>query len=75
MGSILRPNGPFNVKRIAIVGAGPTGLAAAKYLVAENAFDTIDIYEQQGEVGGVWNYTPSLAERVPVPLVAPLNSR
>jgi cation diffusion facilitator CzcD-associated flavoprotein CzcO len=71
MGSILRPNGPFNVKRIAIIGAGPTGLAAAKYLVAEKAFDKIDIYEQQAEVGGVWNYTPSLAERVSVPQTTP----
>ncbi|KAE8441528.1 hypothetical protein EG329_004874 [Mollisiaceae sp. DMI_Dod_QoI] len=71
MGSVLRPNGPFNVKRIAIIGAGPTGLAAAKYLVAENTFDIIDIYEQQAEVGGVWNYTPSLAEKVPVPQTTP----
>ncbi|CZR56739.1 related to flavin-containing monooxygenase [Phialocephala subalpina] len=71
MGSILRPNGPFNVKRIAVIGAGPTGLAAAKYLVAEKAFDKVDVYEQQAEVGGVWNYTPSLAERVPVPQTTP----
>ncbi|KUJ17319.1 flavin dependent monooxygenase-like protein [Mollisia scopiformis] len=71
MGSVLRPNGPFNVKRIAVIGAGPTGLAAAKYLVAERVFDTVDIYEQQAEVGGVWNYTPSLAERVPVPQTSP----
>lgn len=71
MGSILRPNGPFNVKRIAVLGAGPTGLAAAKYLVAEKAFDSIDVYEQQSEVGGVWNYTPSLIEKVPVPQTNP----
>src|SRR6187402_3660957 len=71
MGSILRPNGPFNVKRVAIIGAGPSGLAAAKYLLAENAFETIDILEQQAEVGGVWNYTPLQAERVPVPQTTP----
>lgn len=70
MGSVLRPNGPFNIKRIAIIGAGPTGLAAAKYLLAEKSFD-IDIYEQQGEVGGVWHYTPFPAESVPVPQTTP----
>jgi ribulose 1,5-bisphosphate synthetase/thiazole synthase len=47
MGSLLRPSGPFNVKKVAIVGAGPSGLAVAKYLLAEKAFDMIDIYEQQ----------------------------
>jgi len=47
MGSILRPNGAFNVKRVAIIGAGPSGLAVAKYLLAEKSFDKIDIFEQQ----------------------------
>ena len=47
----------FDVKKIAIVGAGPSGLAAAKYLLAEEAFDKIDIFEQRSNVGGVWNYT------------------
>ena len=71
MGSILRPTGPPSVKKIAIIGAGPSGLAAAKFLVAEQAFDTIDIYEQQSEVGGVWNYNPNVAGRTPVPQTAP----
>jgi hypothetical protein len=47
MGSVIRSSGAFNVKRIAIIGAGPSGLAVAKYLVAEDSFDKIDIYEQQ----------------------------
>jgi cation diffusion facilitator CzcD-associated flavoprotein CzcO len=47
MGSIIRSPGAFNVKRIAVIGAGPSGLAVAKYLLAEHAFDKIDIYEQQ----------------------------
>ncbi|KAL2062621.1 hypothetical protein VTL71DRAFT_5693 [Oculimacula yallundae] len=71
MGSISRPVAAFNVKRIAIIGAGPSGLAATKYLLAEKTFDRIDVYEQQAEVGGVWNYTPSLTERVPVPQTTP----
>ncbi|SLM38714.1 flavin dependent monooxygenase [Lasallia pustulata] len=47
----------YHVKRIAIIGAGPSGLAAAKYLLAEEAFDKIDVFDQRSNVGGVWNYT------------------
>ncbi|TAQ86442.1 hypothetical protein B7494_g5248 [Chlorociboria aeruginascens] len=57
----------FNIRRIAIIGAGPTGLAAAKYLLAEKAFETIDIFEQQSEIGGIWNYIPNIVDSVPVP--------
>ncbi|KAI1338981.1 FAD/NAD(P)-binding domain-containing protein [Xylariaceae sp. FL0016] len=52
----------FNVKKIAIVGAGPSGLAAAKYLLAEDVFKLIDIYEEQAEIGGVWNYSATAAQ-------------
>ncbi|KAJ9639988.1 monooxygenase [Coniosporium tulheliwenetii] len=48
----------FDVKSIAIIGAGPSGLAAAKFLLAEKAFRKIDVFEQRSTVGGVWNYTP-----------------
>ncbi|KAI1174006.1 hypothetical protein F4777DRAFT_555767 [Nemania sp. FL0916] len=60
----------FNITRIAIVGAGPSGLAAAKYLLAEGfSSEKIDIYEQQAEVGGVWNYnTATSAQPLRVPL-------
>ncbi|APA13535.1 hypothetical protein SS1G_07828 [Sclerotinia sclerotiorum 1980 UF-70] len=61
----------FNVKKIAIVGAGPSGLAAAKYLLAEKYFDKVDIIEQQAEVGGVWNYTPNIIDSVSIPSTTP----
>ncbi|KAK1717492.1 thiol-specific monooxygenase [Colletotrichum acutatum] len=48
----------FTVKKIAVIGAGPTGLAAARYLTAQGAFDSVVVFEQQAEVGGVWNYSP-----------------
>ncbi|KAI9676699.1 MAG: hypothetical protein M1822_008262 [Bathelium mastoideum] len=48
----------FNIKSVAIVGAGPSGVAAAKYLLAEKHFDRIEIFEQRNNVGGIWNYTP-----------------
>ena len=71
MGSVLRATSPFNVKKIAIIGAGPSGLAAAKFLQAEEYFEKIDIFEQQSEVGGVWHYTPRSGEKVSVPSTSP----
>ncbi|KAJ2899983.1 FAD/NAD(P)-binding domain-containing protein [Zalerion maritima] len=57
----------FCVKRIAIIGAGPAGLSAARYLIHQQAFESIVIFEQQAEVGGVWNYSkePSKITRAP----------
>ncbi|KAF2111282.1 flavin dependent monooxygenase-like protein [Lophiotrema nucula] len=43
---------------VAIIGAGPSGLVAAKYFCAETAFDQIVVYEQRSSSGGIWNYTP-----------------
>ncbi len=61
----------FHVKDVAIVGAGPCGLAAAKYLVAQGAFDSIVVYEQQPEVGGVWYYSDRPSPALHVPQVSP----
>ncbi|KAK3325848.1 FAD/NAD(P)-binding domain-containing protein [Apodospora peruviana] len=57
----------FDVRKIAIIGAGPSGLTAAKYLTAQGAFDSIVIFEQQSEVGGVWNYSPRPSQILHVP--------
>ncbi|KAF2705798.1 FAD/NAD(P)-binding domain-containing protein [Pleomassaria siparia CBS 279.74] len=48
----------LRAKTIAIIGAGPSGLVAAKYLRAEKAFDKIVIFEQRAQAGGIWKYTP-----------------
>ncbi|PON30153.1 hypothetical protein TGAM01_v200594 [Trichoderma gamsii] len=58
---------PFHVKKVAIIGAGPAGLAAARYLTAQGAVDSITIFEQQDEVGGVWHYSGLAPKEVPVP--------
>ncbi|KAH6611136.1 thiol-specific monooxygenase [Trichoderma cornu-damae] len=58
---------PFHVKKVAIIGAGPAGLAAARYLRAQGAVDCITIFEQQDEVGGVWRYSGIAPKEVPVP--------
>jgi cation diffusion facilitator CzcD-associated flavoprotein CzcO len=44
-------------RTVAVVGAGPSGVAAAKYLLAEKAFDKIVLFEQRSRSGGIWNYT------------------
>jgi cation diffusion facilitator CzcD-associated flavoprotein CzcO len=47
----------LKAKSIAIVGAGPSGIAAAKYLLAEKAFNRIVLFEQRNRPGGIWNYS------------------
>ncbi|KAL4939256.1 hypothetical protein BDV06DRAFT_199237 [Aspergillus oleicola] len=57
------------IRRIAVIGAGPAGLASVKYLLAEKCFDTIDVFERRSSMGGVWNYSPgTLKEAVPTPV-------
>ncbi|CAK9438788.1 uncharacterized protein LODBEIA_P30120 [Lodderomyces beijingensis] len=42
-------------RKIAIVGGGPTGLAAAKALALEPVhFAKIDVFERRSELGGIW---------------------
>ncbi|KAL8678491.1 MAG: hypothetical protein Q9186_005161 [Xanthomendoza sp. 1 TL-2023] len=50
--------GPGAIKNVAVIGAGPSGLATAKFLLAENPSLDVVVYEQRKNVGGVWNYTP-----------------
>jgi cation diffusion facilitator CzcD-associated flavoprotein CzcO len=69
MGSQIPPK-RFDIKSVAVIGAGPCGLAAAKYLVAQAAFKNIVIFEQQSEVGGVWNYSPNPPNTLHVPQVS-----
>ncbi|KAF5553997.1 flavin-containing protein [Fusarium mexicanum] len=65
MGSLTQPTS-FDVHKIAIIGAGPTGLAAAKYLIAQG-FEDIAIFEQQDHVGGIWRYYGLAPGTCPVP--------
>ncbi|KAF8538837.1 hypothetical protein BDD12DRAFT_126903 [Trichophaea hybrida] len=54
------------ITRVAIIGAGASGLVAARALLEQKCFDTIDVFEQRSDVGGVWNYTPQTAPiRIP----------
>ncbi|OAA40272.1 Flavin monooxygenase-like protein [Metarhizium rileyi] len=69
MGSIYPRT--FNVKRVAIIGAGPSGLSAAKYLRAQGTYDSITVFEQQADVGGVWNYDTVVPDPKPIPQTSP----
>lgn len=53
---------PFSISRIAIIGAGPAGLAFAKHLLSlRSSHFQIVVFEQSTRVGGVWNYSPQPA--------------
>ncbi|KAK3952484.1 flavin dependent monooxygenase [Pseudoneurospora amorphoporcata] len=60
----------FHVKNIAIIGAGPAGLAAAKFLIAQRVFEDIVIFERQDEVGGAWHYSREPTHTLHVPQVS-----
>ncbi|KAG2186101.1 hypothetical protein INT43_002539 [Umbelopsis isabellina] len=63
-----------HIKRIAIVGAGMSGLIAAKSLRDEGVFDQICIYERNSQAGGTWIYSDSSKTPYPVPSVKPESS-
>lgn len=48
------------MRRFAIIGAGPAGLAAVQQLraVAGEVPIDISVFERRASVGGVWNYEP-----------------
>lgn len=52
---IMQTNQNKKVRKIAIVGAGPSGLCCAKNAV-DFGFD-VTVYERNAEVGGTWIYT------------------
>nr|CBX26644.1 flavin-dependent monooxygenase (ZvFMOc) [Zonocerus variegatus] len=43
------------MRRVAVLGAGPSGLVAARYL--KDAGFEVTVYERLHHVGGTWNYT------------------
>ncbi len=51
----------MNEKRVAIIGAGPSGLAALRAFESARRkgadIPELVCYERQGDVGGIWNYT------------------
>ncbi|KAL4887241.1 putative dimethylaniline monooxygenase [Aspergillus karnatakaensis] len=55
----------LNIRRVAVVGAGPAGAIATDALVKEQAFDTIRVFERQSVAGGTWVYKPGTKSYIP----------
>ncbi|CAJ0554688.1 Ff.00g132010.m01.CDS01 [Fusarium sp. VM40] len=54
-----------NIRRVAVIGAGPAGAIATDALVKEGAFDTVRVFDRRPMVGGAWVYTPHLPPGIP----------
>ncbi|CRK20906.1 hypothetical protein BN1708_012973 [Verticillium longisporum] len=52
-------------RRVAVIGAGPSGAIATDALVKEQTFDTIRVFDRRGAIGGTWVYTPHLPAKIP----------
>lgn len=65
----------MSISRIAVIGGGPAGLAAAKALISEPAKFSIDVFERRNNVGGLWYHHGDKSKVLPsVPLVDPNGS-
>ncbi|MCG8530048.1 MAG: FAD-dependent oxidoreductase [Desulfovibrionales bacterium] len=42
-----------NVRNVAVIGAGPSGIACARYLIKHGA--TVTVFERHSDVGGQWD--------------------
>lgn len=65
---------PQRESRLPLARLGPSNKAdVGRYLLAEKAFERIDVYEQRFRVGGVWDYSPEqkTPDDLPVPSVTP----
>lgn len=58
------------IRKIAVIGGGPSGLTILKALRGEQAFDTIKCFERGPQTGGLWNYSEE-ASRATIPSTDP----
>lgn len=60
------------VSRVAVIGGGPAGLAAAKALMKEPANLSVDLFERRDQLGGLWYYNGDKSTILPsVPSIDP----
>ncbi|KAK7697083.1 hypothetical protein SLS64_013934 [Diaporthe eres] len=52
-------------RRVAVIGAGPSGAIAADALAREQAFETIRVFDRRPVIGGTWVHTPHLPPKIP----------
>ena len=48
---------PCDRKRVAVIGAGPSGLVTTRHLAAAQDNFEVTCFERTGLIGGEWNYT------------------
>lgn len=60
---------PHKVRRVAVIGAGPSGLPAARHL--RDAGLDVTIFERQSKVGGLWNWKEETSGPLSVPTPPP----
>ncbi len=41
-------------RRVAVIGAGPSGLAAVDALSREDKFELVRVFERRDQTGGTW---------------------
>jgi glutamate synthase (NADPH/NADH) small chain len=66
-GTVLRSRRPSNGRRVAVIGAGPAGMACAGELAARGY--AVAVYDEHDEVGGLVRYAiaPYRQQREPLP--------
>jgi cation diffusion facilitator CzcD-associated flavoprotein CzcO len=43
-----------DIKRVAVIGAGPAGAITIDALTEEKTFDVIRVFERREKAGGIW---------------------
>ncbi|KAK1569404.1 uncharacterized protein LY79DRAFT_571926, partial [Colletotrichum navitas] len=51
------------IRRVAVIGAGPSGAIATDALIKEQAFDTVRVFDRRAEPGGTCCEPTSLTPR------------
>lgn len=54
----------MNIKKVAIIGGGPSGLIALDSLISEGVFDVVRVFERRKEAGGCWVFDESPPEAI-----------
>ncbi|XP_035222321.1 senecionine N-oxygenase-like, partial [Stegodyphus dumicola] len=54
----MAENVNHSIIKVAVIGAGVSGLCAGRHLISEPEKFQFDIFEQQDNVGGTWRYSP-----------------
>ncbi|EFW99707.1 FAD dependent oxidoreductase [Grosmannia clavigera kw1407] len=57
-------------RRVAVIGAGPSGIAATRALQQEACFECIQVFERKDSVGGMWLLEPEPEAFQPTETVA-----